>query len=144
VILADTGPLVAVANRRDQHHAACRELLETHTGPVLVPAPVVVEVCQLLASRRGTRAEAAFLTALGAGELDVITLDRGDYTRSAQLVEQYADLALGAVDACVIAVAERLGVTEIASLDRRHRRPPDPRRRVHPPSLAACASRSAA
>ncbi|MDQ2738090.1 MAG: VapC toxin family PIN domain ribonuclease, partial [Actinomycetota bacterium] len=29
-------------------------------------------------------------------------------------------LPLGAVDATVIAVAERLGITEIATLDRRH------------------------
>ncbi len=66
MILADTGPLVAVANARDQHHAACRELLETRPGPVLVPAPVIVEVCQLLASRQGIAAEAAFLASLGA------------------------------------------------------------------------------
>jgi len=59
MILADTGPLVAVANARDQHHDACQTLLETHLGPVLVPAPVIVEVCQLLVSRQGTHSEAA-------------------------------------------------------------------------------------
>ncbi|WTY93308.1 hypothetical protein OG589_39230 [Sphaerisporangium sp. NBC_01403] len=36
------------------------------------------------------------------------------------LVEAYAGLPLGAVDASVIAVAERLGITEVATLDRRH------------------------
>lgn len=61
MILADTGPLVAVANSRDVHHRSCLELLEGHAGPVLVPAPVIVEVCQVLSSRRGTQAEAAFL-----------------------------------------------------------------------------------
>ena len=120
MLLADTGPLVAVANDRDQHHERCQTLLENDRRPVAVPAPVIVEVCQLLASRRGTRAEAAFLTSLGARELDVIDLEAADYTRAAQLVEQYADLPLGAVDATVIAVAERLRVTEIATLDRRH------------------------
>lgn len=120
MILADTGPLVAIANERDQHHSECLQLLETHPGPVLVAAPVVVEVCQLLASRRGTHAEAAFLSSLGAGELEVITLDADHYTRAARLVEQYADLPLGAVDACVVAVAETLGAAEIATLDHRH------------------------
>lgn len=120
MLLADTGPLVAVANSRDQHHQACRELLETHPGPILVPAPVIVEVCQLLQSRQGTQAEAAFLASLGAGELDVITLSPADYTRASQLVTQYADLPLGAVDACVIAVAETLGAADIATLDHRH------------------------
>lgn len=119
MLLADTGPLVAVANERDQHHDQCRELLETHPGPVAVPAPVIVEVCQLLEARKGTRAEAAFLASLGAGELDVIDLETGDYTRAAQLAETYANLPLGAVDALVVAVAERLRATEIATLDRR-------------------------
>ena len=74
MLLADTGPLVAVASARDQHHGICRDLLGTHAGMVLVPAPVIVEVCQLLAARQRTDAEAAFLTSLGAGELEVIEL----------------------------------------------------------------------
>lgn len=81
---------------------------------------MVVGVCQLLASRRETHAEAAFLSSLGAGELEVITLDANHYMRAARLVEQYADLPLGAVDACVVAVAETLGAAEIATLDHRH------------------------
>jgi predicted nucleic acid-binding protein len=38
----------------------------------------------------------------------------------AGLVETYLDLSLGIVDAAVVAVAERLGLTEIATLDHRH------------------------
>jgi uncharacterized protein len=40
----------------------------------------------------------------------------------ADLVDTYADLPLGASDASVIAVAERLGVTTLATLDQRHLR----------------------
>lgn len=105
MLLADTGPLVAVANAKDQQHAACRELLETHPGPIAVPAPVIVEVCQLLAVRGGTHGEAAFLASLGAGELEVVDLEPADYMRGGELVKRYADLPLGAVDATVIAVA---------------------------------------
>lgn len=120
MLLVDTGPLVAGANSRDRHHQVCRDLLLNHPGPLLVPAPVVVEVCQLLASRQGADAEAAFLTTLGTDALTVIDLEPADYTRAAHLVTQYADLPLGAVDAFVIAVAERLRATEVAALDRRH------------------------
>jgi predicted nucleic acid-binding protein len=120
VIIVDTGPLVAIANDRDQHHAVCMALLGEHDGPLLVPAPVVVEVCQLLASRRGTRSEALFLTSLAGGELQLVDLQLADYARAAELVQQYADLPLGAVDAFVIAVAERVGAVEVATLDRRH------------------------
>jgi hypothetical protein len=60
--------------------------LLNHPGPLLVPAPVVVEVCQLLASRQGADAEAAFLRTLGTDALTVIDLEPADYTRAAHLV----------------------------------------------------------
>ena len=43
-----------------------------------------------------------------------------DWTRIAELTERYSDQPLGGVDAGLIAVAERLGLTTIATLDRRH------------------------
>jgi predicted nucleic acid-binding protein len=38
----------------------------------------------------------------------------------AELVERYADLPLGAVDASIVATAERLGEENVPTLDRRH------------------------
>ncbi len=64
--------------------------------------------------------EGAFLRSLVSGRLNVEHVSDADLERAAQLVEQYADLGLGAVDASVIAVAERLGATKIATLDHRH------------------------
>jgi predicted nucleic acid-binding protein len=43
-----------------------------------------------------------------------------DLLRMSELVATYADMPLGAVDASVVAIAERLDVTSIATLDRRH------------------------
>ncbi|MCA1604292.1 MAG: hypothetical protein LC775_02140 [Acidobacteria bacterium] len=43
-----------------------------------------------------------------------------DYARAAELVRKYSDLPLGAVDASVIAIVERLGDHDIATTDRRH------------------------
>ena len=43
-----------------------------------------------------------------------------DWHRIAELVDTYLDLPLGIVDASVVAIAERLGQTRIASLDHRH------------------------
>lgn len=40
--------------------------------------------------------------------------------RAAQLVEQYADFPLGTTDATIVTIAERLEITTIATLDRRH------------------------
>ena len=58
--------------------------------------------------------------ALAAGELLLEPVDPADLERMAELVGAYHDLPLGTVDASVVAVAERRGVTTIATLDRRH------------------------
>jgi uncharacterized protein len=61
-----------------------------------------------------------FLGDLGAGELIVEPLHSSDPLRIAELVARYNDLPLGAVDASVVAAAERLRVTQVATIDRRH------------------------
>ena len=87
---------------------------------MLLPAPIVAEVGYLLGTRAGARAEAVFLRSLAAHDFVPVELEQSDYDRMADLVESYADLPLGTSDAAVIALAERLGITEIATLDRRH------------------------
>jgi uncharacterized protein len=119
VIVADTGPLVAAADRRDAHHSACAEVLAAVDEPLIVPAPVVIEVCWLLARAGGAAVEAAFLQAIHRGEVTVEPLASSDYKRIAELVEAYGDLPLGMVDASVVAVAERLDVRTVMTLNRR-------------------------
>jgi len=80
----------------------------------------VVETSYLIEHRLGPAAEAQFLADLAGSDFQVEQLSPDDLRRAAVLVGQYADLPLGAVDASVVAVAESLGATEIATLDRRH------------------------
>jgi hypothetical protein len=89
--------------------------------PLIVPISVVVESSYLIEHRLGPDAERRFLAELtNEDDYRIEALSTDDLRRIAQLVHQYADLPLGMVDASVIAVAERLGETEIATLDRRH------------------------
>lgn len=120
MIICDTGPLVAVLNETDDEHRRFLDLLERHPGPLLIPSPVLTEVCYFLESRVGPHAESAFLRAVLDGEFKLIELTRADLARMAELVECYADFPLGAVDASVIAVAERLKVSQVAMLDQKH------------------------
>ena len=73
-----------------------------------------------MASRLHPEVELRFLTELMLGNLIVEQVHASDWSRIAELVERYADLPLGTVDASVVAAAERLGATSIATLDRRH------------------------
>ena len=118
-VVVDTGPLLAIVDRDDAHHQTCVDWFDSHSGPVIVPAPVIVGVCWLLGRRVSPTAEAAFLAGLRHDDPRIEALVAADYERSAELVAAYADLDLGFVDASVVAVAERLGIETVATINHR-------------------------
>jgi hypothetical protein len=87
---------------------------------LLVPATVAAEVGYLLAREAGPRVESLFLQSLAAGEFSPVDLTSDDYARMTDLVVRYGDLPLGTTDASVVAVAERLKIDDVVTLDRRH------------------------
>ena len=81
---------------------------------------MITEVTYLLGTRLGAGAEVRFLGDLASGELIVEPVADEDWLRIAELVARYRDLPLGTVDGSVIAAAERLGITQVATFDHRH------------------------
>lgn len=120
MLIIDAGPLYAAAATHDNDHGRCVELLTRAPRPLLVPELVVTEVSYLLSDRIGPHAELAFARAIAAGELIVEAVLEPEWERIAELMEQYLDLPLGVADASLIALAERHGQKQIASLDHRH------------------------
>ena len=92
-------------------HAARRELL--------VPATVIAEVGYFPACEAGARVESLFPTVLAGGFAPVDLTSTG-YAQIADLVNTYESLPLGTTDTSVVTIAERLGLTDVAALDRRH------------------------
>ncbi len=119
-ILVDAGPLYAYVDADDRHHRASLALLESHPGPLVVPTLVITEAAYLIATRLGAAAEVRFLGDFAGGVFAVEPVDPADWLRIAELVGRYRDLPLGTVDASVVAAAERLGIVEVATVDRRH------------------------
>ena len=91
----------------------CRDLLLEDLGPLVVPSPVLTEVCWLLESRMGFEAEAAFVESMAAGKLYLAELTVRHVQRMAELVRRYGDFPFGAADASAIAVAERLNTVRL-------------------------------
>lgn len=123
MILCDSAPLVTAGNRNDPLNRTCIDLftgLRLAGRRLLLPATVTAEVGYMIERYGGPRAEAQFLDGVAAGDFEPVELTTDDYARMAELVNHYGDLPLGTTDASVIALAERLNVTEIATLDRRH------------------------
>ncbi|HEY5320832.1 MAG TPA: PIN domain-containing protein [Galbitalea sp.] len=116
--IVDTGPLYAAADETDANHDASLETLERGDLELVIPALVVAETTYLVGRRLGAVAEARFLEALADHEVDVPS--GPDWSRIAELVEEYLDFPLGGTDASVVALAERLDTDVVITLDRRH------------------------
>lgn len=119
-LVCDSGVVIAALNRGDRNHDRCAALLGSGSAVATLPAPTIVEI-DWVSRRRGARdATDALLKSIDRREVLVVDLDEEDYRRVRALQNRYADLPLDFVDAAVVAVAERLEQTRIATLDRRH------------------------
>ena len=118
-LVCDSSVVVAALNRHDPDHDRCADLLSTSSATT-IPAPVLVEVDWVARSRGVTEATDALLASIDGRDVLVVDLDEEDYRRVRSLQQRYADLPLDFVDAAVVAIAERLEQTRIATLDRRH------------------------
>jgi predicted nucleic acid-binding protein len=63
--------------------------------------------------------ESLFSTVLADGDFAPVDLTSADYAQIADLVNTYESIPLGTTDGSVVAIAERLGLADIATLDRR-------------------------
>jgi hypothetical protein len=122
-VILDTGIIYAYYDRSDAWHARAKAVISREQRGLIVPAAVIPEADWLLGRRLGAPSRAVFYDGITAGYYLVTDLPRAFYARVAELNRQFSDLDLGFVDAAVIATAEALGLTRIATTDRRHFEP---------------------
>ena len=129
MIVCDTGPLVA-ADRSDADNRPCTDLFTSLTSRVArysSPPLSWPRSATSSAAPAARRSRAHFLRSIAQQTISIVDLELSDYERMAELVDAYADFPLGTTDAAVVAVAERLRVSEVATLDHRHFRVVRPR-----------------
>lgn len=119
-LILDTGPLYASLDRNDGDHARCRQLIEEAREPLIIPAPVLVEVDYLIHRTLHPGVLVALLGDIVRGAYEVLDVSVADHKRIAQLCDRHSDLDVGYVDAAVLAIVERLDEPKLATLDHRH------------------------
>lgn len=117
-LLLDTGVIYALADIDDSWHRRVRDYLRRRRDVLIVPITVVPEVAYLLRVRLGPDAECKFVESLSKGEISLELVSITDLERSLELMGKYP--AIGLVDASIVAIAERLRLSVIATTDRRH------------------------
>lgn len=118
-VLLDSGFLFASLNTSEAEHEATIRVLKTIREAIVLPVPAITEVAYLLARDISNQAAADFIARLAATELTLETPRQEDYLRSAEILRQYSDANLDFVDALIVAIAERLNIKRLLTLDRR-------------------------
>lgn len=117
-VLVDAGPLVALIDARDPHHARCVRTLRDIREPLVTVWPAVTEAMHLL--RTSWTAQRMLWTRLESNGLHLATIEQGEAGRLRELMEKYRDLPMDLADAALVRVAEREDLTQIFTLDRQH------------------------
>lgn len=118
--LLDTGFLYALLNRHESLHQDVLNASGEVQGPIYLPTVVTTEVAYLIHRDLGTESLAEFIDLLAIESFVLVEPMLEDYHKAAQIVRQYADSGIDFVDAIIVAVAERLNISRILTVDARH------------------------
>ena len=118
-LIADSGGIYALYDRRDAHYARVRAAVEHEKDEIIIPSVVLTEIDHLLRMRVGNRAMLQVLADIDKGGFQIEAVTPDDLRRCRALMEKYSDLELDLCDAAVVATAERLGTNRILTVDER-------------------------
>lgn len=113
--IVDTGPLVALLNRRDRHHGWAREQWARMEAPLLTCEPVIAEACFLVRANDGGMAAVLELVQRGVLEPSFRVADEAGVI--SRLLRKYRDVPMSLADACLVRMAERHQDGVVVTLD---------------------------
>ncbi len=116
-MLIDTGPLVALVDKNDTHHAVCTAFYRTLRRPMITTWPCLTETTYLLNKAGGWFYVLALWNLYETGVLRVHFADAVELQRVRDLMVTYRDILCDLADASLVAAAEMLGTHEIFTRD---------------------------
>ena len=114
-ILVDAGPLIALADKSDRHHARVVAYLRRFNGRLLTTWPVLAEACYFLPES----AQIDFLRWADAGGISLVELHESALNTLADWKEKNRALPMDLADASLLWVAQSTGVLDILTIDRK-------------------------
>jgi hypothetical protein len=120
MILADTGAMLALLDTDDRNHDEVRGVYDDNPGAWVLPWAILPEIDDLVAQHLGARAQETWLDDLATHAFSIEWGRDEDLERARKIAVRYHALRMGLVDSVVMAMAERLAVEAIATVDLRH------------------------
>jgi hypothetical protein len=117
--ILDTSFLFALTDQSDRNHQRVLAVSQNVNEPLILPGVVLPEICYLISSRLGHQTMRHFVSSIRPDAVQVESPTAEDLVRVHEILEQYADSQLDFTDAAIVAIAERLAITRVYTLDRR-------------------------
>ncbi|VAW43145.1 hypothetical protein MNBD_CHLOROFLEXI01-2890 [hydrothermal vent metagenome] len=114
--LIDSGPLIALFNRRDSYHAASVEFIKVNRSELVTTIASLTETLHLLNFNRNAQVD--FLGWVYAGAVTIEPITTNDLQRIREMTIKYSDLPIDFADACLVFLGEKLNIGTIATIDR--------------------------
>lgn len=115
LVIVDTGPLVALLNRRDTHHKWVVQQLADMQPPMLTCEAVLAEATCLTRAVPGARA--ALIEMVGEGFLSIGMALADQHSAILAMVRRYTDVPMSLADACLVRLAELHPQSPVLTLD---------------------------
>lgn len=118
MILTDTGPLIALLDRRDSYHEICVGMLDTlPPEPMLTTWPCLTEAMHILGSIGGYRYQSVLWKLVIDGNLEIHDLTPFETNEMNRLMKKYQDTPMDLADASLVALAESMKFRQIFTID---------------------------
>ena len=117
MILTDAGPLIALIDRGEAHHARCVSALTQIALPLVTTWPALSDAMYLLGEAAAWAGQEALWRLIERGDLEVADISPAARTRMRALMDKYRDLPMDLADASLVAVAEERGLSRVFTLD---------------------------
>ena len=117
--IVDSSFLVAVYNTEDAFHRQAMRFGDQNTELWVGSDVVLPETCYLFKRDFGYFGVQRFLEYFARVNAQFESLSKDDLDRVRDIANNYGDAEFDIVDCCIMAIAERLNITRIATFDRR-------------------------
>lgn len=116
--LMDTGFILALINTDDRLHIRCLKAFTQELNP-LVPSVVLPELSYMVIRNAGYTPLITFVRSVLAGKPPLIIVTEQDFSRAMEIMEKYINNRIDFVDCVIAAMAERLNISRILTVDQR-------------------------
>ncbi len=119
-VILDTNVIYSMMDKDDRQHLKIKKFFQENNDFLyILPSTTIIEICYLVRTRLSPHLEIRFLEEINRN-FNLEPVRDADIFRIVEILKKYDTLGIGYVDASIVAIAERLRLNKILTLDKKH------------------------